>query len=153
MPIRPANMTEAADLTALSIRSKAHWGYDAAFMAQAAPHLAIPPDLLELGRVWVSTDSDDQPRGVMALSLPHTAGICDLTLLFVDPSAMGQGHGTALLHHALTTAQKERAHHLRVLSDPNARDFYLAHGASQIGTAPSDAIPGRSLPLLDWPLL
>jgi len=152
MPIRPARSSEGAALTALSTRSKAYWGYDTAFMEQAAPHLAIPPDLLALGRVCVATDSDDRPLGVMALGLPDATGFADLTLLFIDPPAIGQGHGAALLRHALSTARAEGARRLQVLSDPHATGLYLRHGARQIGTAPSDAIPGRLLPLLDWPL-
>lgn len=152
MPIRLARISEGAALTALSIRSKAHWGYDAAFMEQAAPHLAIPPDLLALGRVWVSTGRDDRPLGVMGLSLPDATGLTDLTLLFIDPPAIGQGHGAALLRQALSTARADGAQRLQVLSDPHALGFYLRHGATQIGTAPSDAIPGRLLPMLEWTL-
>lgn len=152
MPIRPARPDEAAALTALAIRSKAHWGYDAAFMALAAPHLAIPPDLLAASRVWVSNDGDDRPLGVMASGPPDATGLSDLTLLFVDPSAIGQGHGKALLRHALATAKAEGARRLHVLSDPNAAAFYRSQGAAQIGTAPSDAIPGRHLPVLEWRL-
>lgn len=152
MPIRPARPDEAAALTALAIRSKAHWGYDATFMALAAPHLAIPPDLLAAGRVWVSHDGDPRPLGVMALSLPDATGLIDLAHLFVDPPAMGQGHGTVLLQHARLTARAEGAHRLRVLSDPHAAAFYQSQGAVQIGTAPSDAIPDRRLPLLEWRL-
>jgi GNAT superfamily N-acetyltransferase len=152
MPIRPARIIEGATLTSLSIRSKAHWGYDAAFMDQAAPHLVIPPDLLALGRVWVSTDRDDCPLGVAALGRPDATGLADLTLLFIDPPAIGQGHGAALLRHALNIARTDGAHRLQVLSDPHALGFYLHHGAQQIGTAPSDAIPGRLLPLLVWTL-
>ena len=152
MPIRPATPTEADALTALSLRSKAHWGYDAAFMAKAAPHLVLPPDLLAQGRIWVATSADGPVTGVMALSTPDSDRRADLVLLFVDPPAMGLGHGRALLRHALATAGAEGARHLRVLSDPHARSFYIAHGARQIGMAPSDAIPGRDLPLLEWTL-
>ena len=36
-----------------------------------------------------------------------------------------------------------------ILADPNAAGFYERNGARLIGTAPSDAIPGRSLPLYE----
>lgn len=161
MPIRPAQPSEGPALTALSIRSKAHWGYDATFMAQAAPHLAIPADLLATGRVWVSTvvtpiptkDASPQtPAAVMALSAPDSQGTAELVLLFVDPPHMGKGHGKSLLHHALALARSEGARCLRVLSDPQAEAFYRARGAIRTAIAPSDAIPGRWLPVLEWRL-
>jgi hypothetical protein len=37
---------------------------------------------------------------------------------------------------------------LAILSDPNAAPFYERMGAVPAGDAPSDAIPGRRLPLL-----
>jgi hypothetical protein len=39
--IRPARAGEADALTALALRSKAHWGYDAAFMEVVRPILTI----------------------------------------------------------------------------------------------------------------
>ena len=38
---------------------------------------------------------------------------------------------------------------LTILADPHAAGFYERNGARQIGEAPSDAIPGRSLPLYE----
>ena len=38
---------------------------------------------------------------------------------------------------------------LTILSDPYAAGFYERNGARLIGEAPSDAIPGRSLPLYE----
>jgi hypothetical protein len=44
--IRPARPSEAHALTALVLRSKAHWGYDAGFMAQVRPVLTVTPDMI-----------------------------------------------------------------------------------------------------------
>jgi hypothetical protein len=38
---------------------------------------------------------------------------------------------------------------LTILADPNAAGFYEANGAVWIRDAPSDAIPGRRLPLYE----
>ena len=40
--VRSAKPGESQNLTALCVRSKAHWGYDAAFMKLSAAALAIP---------------------------------------------------------------------------------------------------------------
>ena len=44
---RRASATEAESLTALTLESKAHWGYDAEFMALARPSLTVTPEYLE----------------------------------------------------------------------------------------------------------
>lgn len=152
MTLRPARPDEADGLTALCLRSKAYWGYGADFMAQAAPHLAIPPALIAARRVFVTETPSARPAAVMAVSPPDADGCAELVLLFVDPPEMGKGHGSALLAHALRLAKSDGAVALRVLSDPNAAPFYRAKGAARIGAAPSDAIPGRSLPHLEWRL-
>ena len=152
MTPRPARPDEADALTALCLRSKAHWGYDADFMQQAAPHLAIPTALIADRRVFVTETPSARPAAVMAVAPPDEDGCAELVLLFVDPPRIGKGHGSALLAHAIHVAKGDGAAALRVLSDPNAAPFYRAKGAVQIGTAPSDAIPGRSLPRLEWRL-
>ena len=38
---------------------------------------------------------------------------------------------------------------LTILADPNAAAFYERAGAVRIGEAPSDAVPGRLLPLYE----
>jgi hypothetical protein len=64
--VRLARPEEAAALTALCIRSKAHWGYDSEFMRQSAIALTITPSMIEEGRVLVAEESAcrrDRRRG------------------------------------------------------------------------------------------
>ncbi|MEE8545291.1 MAG: hypothetical protein V3T29_05715 [Alphaproteobacteria bacterium] len=51
--IRPARPGEAAALTDLALRSKAHWGYDAAFMAACRAELTVTPAQAASGLVQV----------------------------------------------------------------------------------------------------
>lgn len=43
MLIRDARPDEAGELTELALRSKAHWGYDEAFMASCREELTVRP--------------------------------------------------------------------------------------------------------------
>jgi hypothetical protein len=45
-----------------------------------------------------------------------------------------------------------RYERLLIQSDPFAEGFYLRLGADRIGEVPSQALPGRVLPLLVYPL-
>jgi hypothetical protein len=45
--IRPARPGEEALLTELAVRSKGHWGHDAAFLERARTGLTVRPEHLE----------------------------------------------------------------------------------------------------------
>ena len=148
--IRLARPEEAAALTALCIRSKAHWGYDARFMRQAAAALTISAGMIEAGRVLVAESQGGNLLGVAAVEELDTAGGFDLALLFVEPAAIRTGIGHALFAACVRVAATEGGKCLSILADPFAEAFYKKLGAVRIGEAPSDAIPGRMLPLFEY---
>ena len=57
--------------------------------------------------------------------------------------------GRSLIAHAIAEARRRGAKRLTILSDPYAAGFYERNSARLIGHAPSDAIPGRSVPLYE----
>ena len=67
----------------------------------------------------------------------------------VEPRHIRSGVGRALLAHAIAEARRRGAERLTILADPNAAGFYERNGAVRIGEAPSDAGPGRLLPLYE----
>ena len=147
--IRPARVQEAAELSDLCVRSKAVWGYDETFMLLARPALAVSPEQIDAGDVWVATDAQGNIAGLVALgpgNQPHTL---DLDKLFVEPRRTRAGVGRRLLRHAIAEARQRGARRLTILSDPFAAGFYQRNGATRIGEAPSDAVPGRMLPLYE----
>ena len=150
--IRPARIEEADALSRLCIRSKAIWGYDDAFMALVVPALAVSPEAIARGEVWVA-EIADHLVGTMALTATDDAGKLDLDKLFVRPGRMRSGIGRALFAHALAEARRRGAVRLTILADPNAARFYEREGARPVGEAPSDAVPGRFLPLYEIDLV
>jgi predicted N-acetyltransferase YhbS len=147
--IRPARIDEASALSDLCIRSKAVWGYDQAFMALARVVLDVSPRQIAAGDVWVATDPDGEIAGVVALGPSEQPNTLDLDRLFVEPRQIRSGVGRALIEHAIDEACRRGAKRLTILSDPYAAGFYERNGARLIGEAPSDAIPGRSVPLYE----
>lgn len=148
--IRPARLDEAPALTELCKRSKAHWGYDAGFMALSEASLTIRPAQITAGRVLVA-DRDGQPIAVASLN-PLGAGTIDLQHLFVEPDEIDHGIGRSLFLAACDLARELGGTLLSILSDPYAEAFYKQMGARRIGDAPSDAVPDRMLPLLEYAL-
>lgn len=148
MAIRAAQVGEATKLTALCVRSKAHWGYDAEFMRRSAVSLRVSSADIALGRVMVAVDGKDCALGVASV-IPE--GDCAaLDLFFIDPPFMGRGVGRALFKAAVQAAYMIDAKTLTILADPNAAAFYERMGARFLRNAPSDAIPGRTLPLYEY---
>ena len=150
MQVRSAKPGESQSLTALCVRSKAHWGYDAAFMKLSAVTLAVGEDDIATGRVLVAVDDTNRMIG-MASVLPE-GETSDLDALFVDPPAIGSGAGRALFEAAVSLARRQGARRMTILADPNAAAFYERMGARYLRNAPSDAIPGRTLPFYEYDL-
>jgi GNAT superfamily N-acetyltransferase len=146
--IRDATAADLAPLSALARRSKAHWGYDDAFMAACADELTVTPDMLDNQTVRLFEDSGTR-HGFYAVSVKNReAGV---ELFFVDPPAIGRGVGAALWHDLVLRAQAGVTG-IRIESDPEAEGFYLRMGAVRTGLCPSGSIPGRQLPLLHYDL-
>ncbi len=149
--IRGARDGEAALLSALCKRSKAHWGYDAEFMRLSDASLTISPALIASGRVLVAADDADRLLGMASLA-PLADGAWDLLHMFIDPGAIGSGVGRALFVAISRMARELGGTTLSIQADPNAENFYLRMGAKRTGEAPSDSVPGRMLPMLEYDL-
>ena len=150
--IAPLTSQYSADISALAMRSKAHWGYSTAFMQQCRAELSYSPEQINhedfhFVGAWSTSVSDAQsPIGFYALERLSDAQF-ELLALFVCPAKIGLGVGSMLLRHAVTFAQAKRFISLLIYSDPHAAAFYAKNGAKQIGTQPSGSIPGRELPV------
>ncbi|MEV7579547.1 GNAT family N-acetyltransferase [Streptomyces erythrochromogenes] len=132
--VRAARAAEAEALTGLVMRSKAHWGYDAAFLAACAPELRIRPDEVSARRIVVAEDPQGAVLGLA--SLEGAAPLATLGLLFVEPSAIGRGVGRLLYRDVLRRAVEQGVRRLVIDSDPHAAGFYRAMGAIAAPAAP-----------------
>ncbi len=139
-----ATATELAALSALCHRSKAHWGYDAAFIQACRDELTLTAK--DLQDPLAVTRDNGRFTGLVQLDLSDTGA--ELDRMFVDPADIGKGYGRVLFNWATDHAAASGANYLRIVSDPNAQPFYEAMGAIQAGTTPSGSIPGRYLPVL-----
>ena len=145
--IRAAQTADAAALSSLAVRSKAHWGYPPEFMARCRDELRVSPDDIDGGvTTYVVAECDGRIVGFAGTTRIDDARV-ELEALFVDPPAIGTGVGRMLLTHAAATGRALGATTMLIQGDPNANRFYLAAGALPAGTRASDSIDGRALPL------
>jgi GNAT superfamily N-acetyltransferase len=147
--VRRARPEEAAALSELALRSKAHWGYEAKFLEACREELTVRPESIDAGQVWVL---EHDGRLVAFYTLVRWNSDIELGHLFVDPTAIGGGAGRALWEDAVDRATELGYDRLLIQSDPNAEGFYVSMGAERIGDVPSQARAGRTLPLLVYPL-
>jgi GNAT superfamily N-acetyltransferase len=147
---RPAVAGELPLLDDLAFRAKAHWGYPASQMEAWRAELRLAPAWI--ARQWVQVAVQDG-QIVGCFAIVHASQGWRLEHLWVEPDAMGQGVGRALLGAACMLAHGCGATALTVDADPHAAAFYLACGGVPVGTlpAPIDGEPARVLPVFQLP--
>lgn len=147
--IREAYPHEAELLSALALRSKAHWGYSPDFLDSCRDELTV--DRSRIGsvdyRCFVAVE-ENSILGFYALE-SIAGGVHELDALFVEPAHIGTGIGRLLFKHALQILADCGAVRLIIQGDANATEFYKAAGARQTGTRESGSVPGRYLPLFE----
>jgi GNAT superfamily N-acetyltransferase len=143
--IRAPEIEELPALSELCMRSKAVWGYDAAFMEACRGELTLDPRDLASSRIAVAA----RGRAVVGVAqLRMTGRDADLAKLFVEPAALRSGVGQALFEWAKGAAREMGAVQMTIEADPDAAPFYRRLGAHDAGVAPSGSIAGRMLPKL-----
>lgn len=148
--IRPARKHEAEVLTAIALASKAHWGYDAAFMEMCRLEMSVSPEDIEQQTVVVA-QVGRETAGFYGLE-PDGAGGGEVHKLFVGPKFIGHGIGRRQFEDLCLRASGEGMQALYLDSDPHALGFYERMGCAVIGEIPSGSIPGRMLPRMQRPL-
>ena len=141
--VREARSDEAERLTALAMRAKASWGYDAAFMAQCRAELTLTPEKLAAWTVWVA-ECDGELAGMIALAAEGPEA--ELEDFMVEPRRRGQGVGARLLDVLLDACRRRHIRAIALDADPHAEAIYHKLGFELVGRSPSRSIPGRTLP-------
>lgn len=147
--VRAARPEEVSALTELAMRSKASWGYDAAFMAACREELTFTPEKMAAWTVWVA-ELDGRLAGMAALSLD--GDVAELEDFFVEPELQGRGVGRALMDTFLAEARFRGARTAGLDADPFAEPIYARLGFTTVGRSPSASIPGRWLPRMQMRL-
>jgi N-acetylglutamate synthase-like GNAT family acetyltransferase len=142
LTFRRASRDDAELLTALTIASKAHWGYDDAFMEKAQPDLKVTSKYLAANDCWVA---EDRGKVVGWFSLVEQPSSLLLDNFFLDPACIGSGLGRQMWEQALSRAVTRGAERLTLEADPNSAGFYERMGARRAGSVIASST-GRELP-------
>jgi GNAT superfamily N-acetyltransferase len=142
---RPARPDEGPELTELSLRAKAHWGYDETFLHSARANLTIEAGTIRSAQIEVA-EREGTRIGFYGLVGEPPEG--RLEWMFLEPDSIGGGYGRLMWKQALRRAEALGFTRLVIESDRFAEPFYLEMGARRIGGTPSP-VDGATLPLLE----
>lgn len=111
--------------------------------------MTIAPADIERDHVVVLEDDADMVGFYRLSREPELALLQDL---FVEPGAIGRGHGRRLFQDAAEVARGWGYQIMELISDPNAESFYRHLGAERLSETPSALVPGRMLPRMRYQL-
>lgn len=143
--IQRAECCDASELTAIAFAAKRYWGYPEEWIELWADELTVDANYIATN--WVFLAKADS-RTVGWCSVSRERGEIWLDYCWVLPEESGNGIGRTLVRRALDLAAELKSPALKVISDPNAEDFYRKLGFHPVGDHPS--VPqGRRLPVLE----
>ena len=145
--IRAASPQDSEPLTALALRSKAHWGYSQEFMVACHQELSqSQAKIIALEFHFFVSEVADTITGFYAVEQVSKEQF-ELEALFVEPNWIGKGIGRLLMEHAKAEVLRQGGQSIVIQADPNSAGFYEAMGGTLTGQTESASIPGRLLPI------
>lgn len=145
--IRRVRISEAVDISALVMRSKAYWPYPKDYLSQCVHALKIDEAYIADWPVF-SGEVGGVRAGVFALKEFDNERRLDH--LWVDPPFIGKGIGKRLFMRAIIEARQIGWNDFRLAADPFAVEFYLKLGGRQIGAIQSRIKPDLVLPHIEF---
>lgn len=143
MLIRAGRPDEAGALSALAVRSKAHWPYPPAFIARFARRNGLTAEVVAANDVQVA-ERAGEVRGFYTLL--HRGRTAVLDDLWLEPDEIGRGTGRLLFEHAADRAAAAGATVMEWEAEPYAAGFYARMGGETVGW--TDSPLGRRLPVM-----
>lgn len=144
--IRPGLAMDARQLTEIAHAAKRHWGYPQSWIQLWQEDLTVAPQYIDENPVYVA-EIDNRIVGFVGLDINGLEA--EIDHLWVLPEYMGLGIGRLLVSCALKHCKSNGVEGLRVVSDPNAIEFYCKLGAVYQGQVESTPAP-RKLPVLQF---
>ncbi|MCA0243852.1 MAG: GNAT family N-acetyltransferase [Proteobacteria bacterium] len=150
MQVRSARLHDLPDLDRIALEAKSHWGYAQEQLIRWESDLRTRPETIA---AWPTSVAEIEGRVAGFAQIDPTASPWELVSLWVQPGHMRQGIGAALLRTMQEVAQQSGVREIHIDSDPNALAFYIACGASVVGSvaAPIEGEPSRVRPQLRLP--
>lgn len=119
--IRQAKPDDASELTRLTKKSKAHWGYESSLLDKWEKELTITSDFIK-NSASVVAEIKGKIIGFWCRELTESNDITS-GYLFVDPEHMGTGCASALFNVLKQELSNKGIMNFTLEADPNAEGF------------------------------
>jgi len=146
MEINKALPEDHVILTAITKRSKNHWGYGLEQIELWKEDLTISESYIQQHQVY-KISQENIILGYYSY-FEIDANKVKLDNLFIDPIYIGKGIGKLLMNDFFKRVNKENYLTVTLDADPNATDFYSKLGFEIVGKLPT-SIEGRYLPIME----
>ena len=146
MKIQKAKLEDHHELSELTKKSKAYWGYGEEQIKAWASDLTITSKYIEKHSTIVLRKESEIVAYYSYFAMDeHTAYLDNL---FVHPDEMGKGYGKLLLLDFFKSAKMEGFTKASLDSDPHAEPFYKSFGFKTVGQKET-SITSRFLPIME----
>lgn len=146
MTIKQASIHDSEDLTEITKKSKAYWGYSDEQIALWSEVLTITKEYMETSSIYkLVVDAKIIGYYSFIYENKHTV---KLDNLFVLPDFIGKGFGKILLDDFLLHINDKGIKKVILQSDPNAEMFYKRFGFIKTGQIET-SIKDRYLPVME----
>lgn len=146
MNILQAKAEDASELTVVTMKSKAYWGFSKEQLEAWKEELTITTDYIDSCMVY-KLELETNIIGYYSFK-KITADEVLLDNLFVLPLCIGKGYGKKLMNHFLNRVESMGINTIRLESEPKAEAFYLKFGFKTYDQLKT-AIPGRYLAIMN----
>jgi GNAT superfamily N-acetyltransferase len=143
--IRRAGPEDRSLLKGITVRSRAHWGYDPVRFRAWAERLELSEEMFLDVESYVA-EIDGRAVGWAAVKQPVDAR-CVLEELWVEPERMSRGVGAQLFRHAVERSRELGATSLEWVSEPGAVGFYEKMGGQTVRQEVSRSF-GHQMPVM-----
>ena len=149
MKIKRANTDDNEVLTAITKKSKAHWGYSEEQILKWNDNLTISKEYIENNSVFKLVNGNEI-IGYYSYIIKEQKNVL-FDNLFVLPEYIGKGFGKYLMSDFLDRMKNENFEKITLDSEPNAEEFYLKMGFKKIGEFET-SIKNRFMPIMEMNL-
>ena len=144
--IIPAEISDHEELTGITKKSKAHWGFSNELLLEWEPLLTVSAKYIEKNTVRKIVQNE------RILGYYSYYFIDENTLkldnMFILPEFIGNGIGNCLMNDFLEKARASTIQKIVLDSEPKAEGFYQKFGFKTIGQLAS-SIKDRFLPIME----